>query len=90
MEGLDDPTAESVAVYDGYRCQAYPGDITFFRVRRRIPVVAHLMYRWRRLARRVVVLAVPGAHFDMLGERYAARLAATFASSPGVPSPPAL
>jgi acetoacetyl-CoA synthetase len=81
MEGMDDPTAESVAAYDSYRWTSYPGDVTFFRVRRRIPVVAHLMYRWRRLVRTLVVLDVPGAHFDMLSERYAAELAATFAAA---------
>jgi acetoacetyl-CoA synthetase len=86
MEGMDDPTAESVAAYDSYRWTSYPGDVTFFRVRRRIPVVAHLMYRWRRLVRTLLVLDVPGAHFDMLSERHATELAATFAAA--LESPP--
>jgi acetoacetyl-CoA synthetase len=81
MEGLDDPSAESVARYESYRWTTYDGEATFFRVRRRVPVVSHLMYRWRRVVRRLVVLDVPGAHFDMLSERCAAELAATFAGA---------
>jgi acetoacetyl-CoA synthetase len=54
----------------------YPGPVTYFRARRRLPG-HHVLTAWRRKAPRLTVIDVPGAHHDVLGQKHvvdAARL----------------
>ncbi len=72
--------ADASGVYEQYRWADYAGPVTFFRVRRRIPVIEHFLSAWRRAAPDLRVVDTPGAHHDMLGERNARTLAVRLAS----------
>lgn len=63
-------------MYDAHRWGPYSGPVTFFRVRRRIPVIEHRLWNWRRVAPDLTVVDVPGAHEDLLTARHAPALAA--------------
>jgi acetoacetyl-CoA synthetase len=63
-------------VYDAHRWGPYSGPVTFFQVRRRIPVIEHRLWTWRRIAPDLTVVSVPGAHDDLLAARHARELAA--------------
>jgi acetoacetyl-CoA synthetase len=63
-------------VYDAHRWGPYSDPVTFFRVRRRIPVIEHRLWNWRRVAPDLTVVDVPGAHEDLLTARHAPVLAA--------------
>jgi acetoacetyl-CoA synthetase len=62
-------------IYNAYRPGPYAGPVTYFRARRRVPVVQHLMHVWRALAPRLTVAEIPGAHHDLLGQANVAEAA---------------
>ena len=62
-------------VYHRHRPGKYDGAVAYFRARRRIPVVQHLMHTWRRVAPGLRVLEVDGAHHQVLGQVHVAELA---------------
>jgi acetoacetyl-CoA synthetase len=73
----DQPGARwSATVYNAYRWDSYPGPVTFFRARRRIPVFSNVLYAWRRVVPRMTVVDVPGAHNYLLDRENAVVLAA--------------
>jgi acetoacetyl-CoA synthetase len=62
-------------VYDAYRWARYEGPVTFFRATRRIPVLTHQLYAWRRVAPHLTVVDTPGMHYDMVDREHAGALA---------------
>ncbi len=67
---------DSVRIARSFRLGPYGGPVTFFRASRRIPVISHLIYVWRRMAPRLKVVDVPGAHYSLLSEENAPVVAA--------------
>jgi acetoacetyl-CoA synthetase len=67
---------DSVRIARSFRVEPYGGPVTFFRASRRIPVISHLLYAWRRMVPRLEVVDVPGAHFDLLSQEHAPVVAA--------------
>ena len=67
--------ADSTRVYNEHCPGRYDGPVTYFRARRRFPVLHHMLRAWRRVLPRLSVLDVPGAHHDVLGEANVAELA---------------
>ncbi|SEP22553.1 acetoacetate--CoA ligase [Trujillonella endophytica] len=67
---------DSARVYEAFRVPPYAGPVTYFRVRRRIPLIAHLLPVWRRLLPALDVVDVRGTHNGMLAEKHAEDLAA--------------
>jgi acetoacetyl-CoA synthetase len=65
----------SNGVYHRHQPGEYAGAVAYFRARRRIPVVQHLMHTWRRVAPDLRLIDVPGAHHEVLGQVYVAELA---------------
>ena len=53
-------------VFDEYQWGPYPGPVSYFRARRRLPVIMNQLYQWRRVAPRMTVVSVPGAHYYLL------------------------
>ena len=66
---------QSSRVVNDHRPGRYGGPVTYFRVRRRVPVLHHALRAWRRVAPRLTVLDVPGAHHDVLGQSHVAEVA---------------
>jgi acetoacetyl-CoA synthetase len=64
------------SLFNAHEWGAYAGPVTYFRARRRIPVLTSQLYAWRRVAPDLTVVGIPGAHHDLLEERYADVLAA--------------
>jgi len=56
-------------VANDYRWGRYDGPVTYFRARRRIPVITNLLFAWRTVAPQMTVVTVPGAHHDLLREK---------------------
>ena len=54
----------------------YAGPVSYFRARRRIPVIMNQLYALRRVVPDLTVVDVPGAHHDLLAAEHAAELAA--------------
>ncbi|SFT90773.1 acetoacetyl-CoA synthetase [Geodermatophilus amargosae] len=54
----------------------YAGPVSYFRARRRIPVIMNQLYALRRIAPDLTVVDVPGAHHDLLAAGHAPELAA--------------
>ena len=67
---------DSVRIARSFVLEPYRGAVTFFRAGRRIPVLSHLIYVWRRMAPRLKVVDVPGAHYSLLSEENAPVVAA--------------
>jgi acetoacetyl-CoA synthetase len=67
---------ESGAVYGDHVLRRYDGPVTYFRARRRIPAAQNMLRAWRRVAPRLGVVDIPGAHHDLLGEANVAGTAA--------------
>ena len=63
-------------VFNAYAWGPYAGPVTYFRARFRVPVVANLLYAWRRQAPDLTVVGVPGSHHVLLAEEHAPALAA--------------
>ncbi|WP_138758772.1 acetoacetate--CoA ligase [Modestobacter altitudinis] len=63
-------------VFNAYEWGPYAGPVTYFRARFRVPVVANLLYAWRRVAPDLTVVDVPGSHHVLLGGEHSAELAA--------------
>jgi acetoacetyl-CoA synthetase len=70
--------AAAAGTYDEYVWGPYAGRVTFFRVAKRIPVIEHFMYAWRRVAPDLTTVDTPGAHHDMLSQENTLVLAARF------------
>jgi acetoacetyl-CoA synthetase len=75
------PTAERV--HNAHRWAGYAGPVTYFRARRRIPLIMNQLYEWRRVAPRLTVVPVPGAHRDLLAAEHADVLAARVSEALG-------
>jgi acetoacetyl-CoA synthetase len=73
---FDSPHGRALKVYDAYRWESYGGPVTFFRAARRVPVLTHQLYAWRRIAPRMTVIDTPGMHYDMVDRENARALAA--------------
>jgi acetoacetyl-CoA synthetase len=67
--------AESAQVYDAHLPERYAGPVTYFRARRRIPVLHHMLRAWRRALPDLSVVDLPGAHHDVLGQAHVAEAA---------------
>ncbi|SHF61053.1 acetoacetate--CoA ligase [Geodermatophilus nigrescens] len=67
---------DSAALYEAFPLPDHAGPVTYFRIRRRVPVLAHQMAVWRRHLPDLRVVPVPGTHNDLLAGRYAATLGA--------------
>jgi len=81
----------SRATYAAYRWAPYDGRLTFFRARRRIPVLMHQLYAWRRVAPRMTVVDVPGNHYELLRQGHAEVLARELTAAlaqAGIPARP--
>ena len=70
--------SQSTQVFNDHRPDVYPGPVTYFRARRRVPVAQHMLSAWGRIAPRMTVLDVPGAHHDVLGQVNVAEVARTW------------
>jgi acetoacetyl-CoA synthetase len=66
----------SEALFNAHAWGPYPGPISYFRARRRIPVIMNQLYAWRRVAPHLDVVGVPGAHHDLLAAENSRALAA--------------
>jgi acetoacetyl-CoA synthetase len=62
-------------VYDQHRWGRYDGSVTYFRARRRIPLIGRLLGSWRHVAPHLTVLSVPGNHHDVLAQQHVDALA---------------
>jgi acetoacetyl-CoA synthetase len=71
----------SEALYNLHRWTSYDGPVTYFRCRRRTPVLSNQLYALRRVVRELTVVDVPGAHHDMLAAEYSDVLAARVSAS---------
>ena len=60
---------QTTTLANDYAPRPYPGPVTYFRARRRLPG-HHALTAWRRRARRLTVIDVPGAHHDVLGQQH--------------------
>ena len=67
---------DSAALYEAFPVPDHAGPVTYFRIRRRVPVLAHQMAVWRRHLPDLRVVPVPGTHNDLLAGRHAAALGA--------------
>ena len=68
-------------VFNGYLWGPYDGDVTYCLARRRLPVVMNLLHAWRRVAPRLTVVKVPGAHHDLLHAEHAPILGRTLSEA---------
>ncbi|MGX5654100.1 acetoacetate--CoA ligase [Geodermatophilus nigrescens] len=74
---------DSAALYEAFPLPDHAGPVTYFRIRRRVPVLAHQMAVWRRHLPDLRVVPVPGTHNDLLAGRYAATLGARVSAAIG-------
>jgi acetoacetyl-CoA synthetase len=65
---------QTTAVANDHAPGPYPGPVTYFRARRRVPG-HHVLSAWRRRASRLTVIDVPGAHHDVLGREHVVEVA---------------
>ncbi len=81
------PTPESAALNRAsrlaheHRLSRSTVPVTYFRARRRVPVVSNMMFAWRRAAPDITVIDVPGAHHDLLRGSSAPALAQALTSA---------
>jgi acetoacetyl-CoA synthetase len=68
--------AAAYRVFNAYRLKPYAGPVTYFRARFRVPVVANLLYVWRRVAPDLRVVSIPGSHHVLLSGKHTPHLAA--------------
>ena len=66
----------SEAAFNRHAWGPYTGPVSYFRARRRIPVIMNQLYALRRIAPDLTVVDVPGAHHDLLAAGHAPELAA--------------
>jgi acetoacetyl-CoA synthetase len=66
----------SEAAFNRHAWGPYAGPVSYFRARRRIPVIMNQLYALRRIAPDLTVVDVPGAHHDLLAAGHAPELAA--------------
>jgi acetoacetyl-CoA synthetase len=66
----------SSRLYHEHRWRPWAGPVTYFQARRRLPAVQHMLHTWRRIAPRLTVVEVPGAHHDLVGQANVEVLAA--------------
>jgi acetoacetyl-CoA synthetase len=77
----ESPHGRARTVYNAYRWEPYEGPVTFFRATRRVPVLTHQLYAWRRIAPRMTVVDTPGMHFDVVNAGHANMLAERLAEA---------
>jgi len=70
------PHGRARMAYDAYRWGRYDGPVTFFRAARRVPVLTHQLYAWRRVVPVLEVVDTLGMHYDMVDRVNAGTLAA--------------
>ncbi|MGY1684759.1 acetoacetate--CoA ligase [Geodermatophilus sp. SYSU D00867] len=68
--------AAAYRVFNAYRLEPYAGPVTYFRARFRVPVIANLLYVWRRVAPDLRVVSIPGSHHVLLSGEHTPELAA--------------
>ncbi|MCZ2803711.1 acetoacetate--CoA ligase [Modestobacter sp. VKM Ac-2983] len=68
-------------VFNAYAWGPYAGPVTYFRARFRVPVIANLLYAWRRQAPDLTVVDVPGSHHVLLSSERSPALAAALDSA---------
>jgi len=73
---FDSPHGRARRAYDAHRWSRYDGPVTFIRAARRVPVLTHQLYAWRRVAPRLTVVDSPGMHYDMVDRGNAVQLGA--------------
>ncbi|RBY75311.1 acetoacetate--CoA ligase [Geodermatophilus sp. TF02-6] len=73
--------ARTWPVFNGHRLSRCDAAVTYYLARQRLPVVGNTLGAWRRAAPNLLVLEVPGGHFDLLDQdrigELAARVSAT-------------
>lgn len=65
---------QTTTVANNHAPGPYPGPVTYFRARRRLPG-HHALTAWRRSAPWLTVIDVPGAHHDVLGQEHIVEVA---------------
>ncbi|MGY1709236.1 acetoacetate--CoA ligase [Geodermatophilus sp. SYSU D00758] len=65
----------SEELFNAHAWGPYGGRVSYFRARRRIPVIMNQLAVWRRVAPDLAVADVPGAHHDLLAAEHAPGLA---------------
>ncbi|WP_448642087.1 acetoacetate--CoA ligase [Geodermatophilus sp. URMC 63] len=68
--------ATAYRVFNAYEWEPYDGPVTYFRARFRVPVIANLLYLWRRNVRDLRVVEIPGSHHVLLSGEHTPELAA--------------
>jgi acetoacetyl-CoA synthetase len=77
-----EPTADERALrrseelFNAHPWATYAGPASYFRARRRIPVIMNQLHALRRVVPDLTVVDVPGAHHDLLAAGHAPELAA--------------
>jgi acetoacetyl-CoA synthetase len=64
-------------VFNAYEWGPYGGPVTYFRARFRVPVIANLLYVWRRMAPDLTIVDIPGSHHVLLSGVHTPQLAAS-------------
>jgi len=64
----------AVTMYNDHRWGRYDGPVTFFRAARRVPVLTHQLYAWRRVVPDLSVIDTPGMHYDLMDGEHAGAL----------------
>ncbi|WP_091365002.1 acetoacetate--CoA ligase [Geodermatophilus telluris] len=77
----DRELARGEELFHAHRWSRHPGPVSYFRARRRPPVVLNHLYAWRRVAPDLTVVDVPGAHDDLLAAEHTPELAARFSAA---------
>jgi acetoacetyl-CoA synthetase len=72
---------EAVRMVNEHRPGLYGGAVTLLLASRRVPVVQPWLPAWRRIAPRLRVLKIPGAHHDVLGQQNVVDTAARFSEA---------
>ena len=81
MDGDARLFGEAMRMVNEYRPGHYAGAVTLLLARRHVPVVKRWIPAWRRVAPRLQVLAIPGAHHDVLGQQNVLETAARFSEA---------
>lgn len=72
---------EAVRMVNDTRPGPYDGAVTLLLARRRLPLVQRWLPAWRRLAPRLQVMPIPGAHHEVLGQANVVETAARFSDA---------
>ncbi|RFU22395.1 acetoacetate--CoA ligase [Geodermatophilus marinus] len=78
--------AAAYRVFNAYRLRPYAGRVTYFRARFRVPVIANLLFVWRRVAPDLRVVSIPGSHHVLLSGEHTPELAARLDAALAAPA----